>query len=156
MKSVLGVILGYVAMFATVFITLTGSYYLLGMERTFQPGSYNVTLLWVVVMMIFSFVAAFIGGRVCRVISRNGKALIPLAALVLVLGLVSAVATYLTAQNPVARTGDVSNQQAMMSAQQPIWAALALPVLGAAGVLIGGRKKHDGQPELQPTALEHQ
>ena len=138
-KSTLGVILGYLAMLATVFITLTGAYYLLGMERTFKPGSYDVTPLWVLIMVLFSIFAAFIGGRVCRMISGNTRAMIPLAAFVLMLGLVSAVATILAADVPVTRAGDVSNQQAMMNAQLPGWAALLLPVLCAIAVAVGGR-----------------
>jgi hypothetical protein len=139
-RSILGVIVGYLAMLATIFLTLTGSYYLLGMERTFKPGSYDVTLLWVLVMTLFSVLAAFIGGRVCRLISGKPRAMIPLAAFVLMLGLVSAVATILASEIPVTRAGDVSNTQAMTNAQLPRWAALLLPVLCAAGVALGGRQ----------------
>lgn len=32
-RSILGVIVGYLAMLATIFLTLTGSYYLLGIDR---------------------------------------------------------------------------------------------------------------------------
>ncbi|HET9218542.1 MAG TPA: hypothetical protein VFR18_16275 [Terriglobia bacterium] len=142
-KSILGVIVGYLAMLATVFITLTTSYYLLGVERTFKPDSYDVTLVWVFVMLLFSVLAAFIGGSVCRLISGKTRAMIPLAAFVLVLGLVSAVATILASEVPVTRGGDVSNQQAMMNAQLPGWAALLLPVLCAAGVVLGGRKRSE-------------
>ena len=143
MRSFLGVVLGYLAMFATVFITLTAAYFLLGMERTFQPGSYDVTLLWVVVMLTFSVVAAIIGGKVCRMISRKGSALLILATLVLVLGLTSAVASVLASRTPLERTGDVSNQEAMTKAQLPTWAAVLLPVLCTVGVGIGGKGKRE-------------
>jgi hypothetical protein len=140
-RAVVAVILGYVVMFVIVFVTLTASYLVLGMERTFQPGSYNVTALWMVVMLVFSLLAAIVGGKVCRIVSDTRIALVLLVALVLVLGVVSAVpALYAVETNP-ARTGDVSNIQAMMNAKEPKWLSVSLPVIGIIGVLIGGRRK---------------
>jgi hypothetical protein len=38
-----------------------------------------------------------------------------------------------------ARTSDVSNMEAMQKAKEPAGVALTNPLLGAAGVLVGGR-----------------
>ena len=39
-RIILGVIFGYVVMFAVSFVTLTATYMTLGQDRTFQIGSY--------------------------------------------------------------------------------------------------------------------
>jgi len=140
-RSILGVILGYVAMFVTVFLTLTISYVVLGMDGTFRPGSFQVSSLWMSIMMVFSFVAAVIGGKVCRIVSGRPWALVPLVSLVLVLGMTSAVAAALSSDSSVVRTGDVSVLEAMANAQQPRWVTLVLPLLSAVGVVIGGKKR---------------
>jgi hypothetical protein len=140
-RTVLGVILGYVVMFVIVFVTLTASYLALGMERTFQPGSYGVTPLWLFVMLVFSFLAAIVGGKVCMMVSGRKTATILLVALVLVLGVVSAVPALLAVETNTVRTGDVSNLKAMMNAKEPKWVAVLLPVIGVIGAVIGGRAK---------------
>jgi hypothetical protein len=142
-RTVLGVILGYVVMFVIVFVTLTVSYLVLGMERTFQSGSFDVTALWIFVMLVFSFLAAIAGGKVCRIVSGRGLGLILLVALVLVLGLVSAVPALYAVETTAVRTGEVSNLQAMMNAKEPKWVSVLLPVIGVIGVVIGGRAKKE-------------
>jgi hypothetical protein len=42
------------------------------------------------------------------------------------------------------RVGDVPMMEAMQKAQEPDWAPFALPFIGAAGVLIGGKLKRRG------------
>jgi type IV secretory pathway TrbF-like protein len=141
MKSVLGAILGYISMMLTVFITLTASYFALGSQRAFEPNSYRVTAIWWSIMLVFSFIAAIVGGKVCRWISGQSGSIIPLVALVLVLGAVSAVPAILASSDEVVRAGDVPLMEAMSNAQQPKLITLLLPVVAAAGVVIGGRKK---------------
>jgi hypothetical protein len=143
-RTIVSVILGYVVMFVIVFVTLTASYLVLGMERTFQPGTYDVTPLWIFVMLVFSFLAAVVGGTVCRIVSDRKIALALLVALVLVLGLVSAVPALYAVETNAVRAGDVSNLQAVMNAREPKWVSVLLPVVGIIGVVIGGRTK--GKP----------
>ena len=140
-RTILGVIFGYVAMFVTVFLTLTISYFILGADGAFQPNSFQVSRLWVSIMLVFTVVAALIGGKVCRMISGGAKALIPLVALVLVLGMTSAAAAVLSSDSTLVRTGEVSVFQAMGNAQRPRWLIVLLPLLCAGGVVIGGSKK---------------
>jgi hypothetical protein len=69
--------------------------------------------------------------------------LILLVALVLVLGLVSAVPALYAVETTAVRTGEVSNLQAMMNAKEPKWVSVLLPVIGVIGVVIGGRAKKE-------------
>jgi hypothetical protein len=146
LKIIGSVILGYVVMFVVVFAGLTAAYLAMGADRAFKPGVYDVTGMWLGVMFGGSIGAAFAGGKACALIAKNSKAVLGLAGLVLVLGLLSAIPA-LTASNAETkpRTGGVPNLEAMMNAKQPAWVALLLPVIGVAGVLVGGRMK-PGKP----------
>jgi hypothetical protein len=141
-RGILGVIIGYVAMVVIVFCTFTASYLLMGVDRTFQPGTYQVTGLWLAVSLTLSFLAAIVAGKVARVVGGGLLAVMGLAVVVLVLGMVSAIPALLSAGSaPAPRPGDASNLTAMMNAKEPLSVALALPVIGIVGVLIGGKKK---------------
>ncbi len=146
LKNIGSVILGYLVMFVVVFVGLTAAYLAMGADRAFKPGVYDVTGLWLAVMFAVSLGAAFAGGKVCALIAKNAKAVFGLAGLVLILGLLSAVPALTAAgAETKPRTGDVPNLEAMMKAKQPAWVALLLPVIGIAGVLVGGRMK-PGKP----------
>jgi len=136
-KSIAAVIAGYLAMAIVVFATLTASYFFLGTERVFQPGSYEVTPIWLVVMVIFSVISGLAGGMVCKLIAKRNSAVTALATLAFVLGLISAIAT--PAKSASVRTGDTANFQAMMNAREPAWFVWLLPVIGFGGVWFGGR-----------------
>jgi len=137
LKSIAAVILGYIAMAAIVFSTLTGSYLLLGPDRVFHPGTYDVTAFWIILMIVFSVVSAIVGGWVCLKIAKKHSAVVGLAVLALVLGVISAF--FSGPVSAAARTGDVPNLQAMMNSKEPAWFAWLLPVIGFSGVLIGGK-----------------
>jgi hypothetical protein len=142
MRSVLGAVLGYIAMFLIVFITLTASYFALGTERAFESNSYQVSPLWWSIMLIFSFIAAVVGGKVCRRIAGKQGSVIPLVAFVLVLGAASAVPALMASSGDVVvRTGNVALMEAMSNARQPTLVTLLLPLVAAIGVVMGGRKK---------------
>ena len=57
------------------------------------------------------------------------------------LGLLSAIPVFMTSNPAEAkiRAGAVGNMEAMMNAKQPTWIALLNPLIGVAGVMIGGR-----------------
>jgi hypothetical protein len=138
-RSIGAVLLGYLTMFVVVFITLTVSFLALGVDRVFQPGSYDVTVLWLAAMTVFSLVAAILGGKVCAAVGKRKGALTGLLVVVLVLGLLNVIPALMAGGAPATRSGDVPNVQAMMSAKEPVWFALLLVVIGVAGVWIGGR-----------------
>jgi hypothetical protein len=81
--------------------------------------------------------AAIIGGYVCVTIARRPKAARWMASVVVALGLLMAIPALLAQPSNKVRTGDVPNMEAMMNGQQPTWVALANPLVGGAGVLIG-------------------
>ena len=137
MRSFGGVVLGYVMMVAFVFLSFSLAYRLLGADRAFQPGTYDVTTLWIVTSFILGLAGAILGGYVCEAISRTAKAAKVLAVLVLVLGFAFAVPVLTNTSPAPPREGAVSNAAAMQNAKQPGWVALLNPLFGAIGVLIG-------------------
>lgn len=141
LKAVLAVIAGYVAMAAIIFVVFTGLYSAMGPDRAFQPGTYEVSGLWLVASFSVSLVAAILGGVVARRISGPGAAR-ALAALVVVLGLVMAwpVLNPSADTRPTVRSAGTPNLEAMQNARQPAWVSLTIPLVGAVGVLIGGSR----------------
>lgn len=141
-KKVLGVLAGYVVMAAFVFITFSATYMVLGTEESFQPNSYEVSSFWIIASILLGFAGAVLGGLTSIVIGRSPKASMVLAGLVLVLGVVSALATFSPDEGQsLGRAGEVGLIEAMQSAHQPPWLAFLNPLLGVAGVLFGPRMK---------------
>ncbi len=143
-RNIGGVILGYISMALIIFLTFTGAYLLMGADRAFKPGTYEVSVLWLIVSFLLALCAALIGGYVCAVVARSKGAVIALAVLVLILGIVAAIPALMAAsdaRSSITREGDVSNLEAAQKAQQPGWAALFNPAVGAVAILVGARLK---------------
>jgi hypothetical protein len=136
-KQILGGIVGYVATFVCMFIAFTCFYLGMGADRAFQPGSYEVSILWIVLSLIVVFVCALVGGFVASLIGGSGAAKI-LAGIILVLQFVVLAIIISSGVPNEARTADVPNMVAMSKAQTPIWAVLIQTVCSVAGALVGG------------------
>ena len=146
MKTLGGVVLGYLMMFAFVFLSFTLAYGLMGAERAFRPGVYDVSFLWILTSFILGLAGAMLGGYVCEAIARDERAPKLLAVLVLVLGFAFAVPVLTNTVPSPPREGAVSNTVAMQNAQQPPWVALLNPLFGAIGVLIGAGARSGRSP----------
>jgi len=135
------IVLSYVVMFALVFVTFTLAYLAMGADGAFKPGTYEVSVLWLTASIVLGLVAAVAGGYVCAVVGRSAKAPLALAVVVLVIGfgLAFANSDAPDPDTPQVRDGAVGNFEAMQSARQPTWLTMVNPVIGAIGVLIGGR-----------------
>jgi len=140
-KNIISVIVGYIVMGGCVFVAFTAAYRVLGAEGSFQPGSFEVSGIWSVISVIVGTVASLSGGLACAAISKNKKAVVWLAALVLVLGFVSAVMETKKKSGEVLppRTAEISNREAMVNARTPLWMLILNPLIGVAGVLSAGR-----------------
>ena len=143
LRSALAVIVGYIVMFVLQVAAFMTIYTLMGANWSFRPASYEASTRWTVMQFGVILVTAIIAGLICAAIARGGKATLALAAVVLVLGLALACAS--TAWRPSdtheIRTGNVPNMEAMSKARHPAWVIFLGPVIGAVGVLIGGKLK---------------
>lgn len=140
-RSILGVVAGYLAMFVFVFISFTILYLLLGANGAFEPDTYEVSLTWIIISFILSIVAAILGGYLCVLIAKNHKAALVLAGIVFVLGIAMAIPVLIDVENEVQemRKADVPNLEAMQNAKQPPLVALLTPLIGALGVFAGSK-----------------
>jgi len=143
LRSALGVIIGYLVMFVLQVIAFMSIYTMMGADWSFKPASYEASTRWTVMQLAVILVTTIIAGLVCAAIARGGKAPLALAGLVLVLGLALAAAStaFRPADTHEPRTGNVPNMEAMSKARHPAWVIFLGPVIGAVGVLIGGRLK---------------
>ena len=141
LKSILGVIVGYIVMAILSFAIYTCAYLGLGVERVFEAGSYDVSTIWMVIMIVLSLIGGILGGLVCAAISKSKGACKAFAGIVLALGLIISIMTAMKEHPDTARSGDVPNFEAMQKAQTPTWLCLLTPVLGAGGVLFGAKRK---------------
>ena len=141
LKSILAVIVSFILMAIFSFAAFTCAYFALGAERVFEAESYDVSTIWMVIMIALSLIGGILGGLICAAISRSMGVCKVFAGIVLALGLLSGIVTTMKEQPDTARSGDVPNLEAMQKAQTPMWLCLVNPFLGAAGVLIGARMK---------------
>lgn len=142
-RSILAVIVGYVVMFVLVFAVFTGAFLLMGPEWSFKPNSFEASNAWNIMALVANLLIAVIGGFFSAAIARGGKAPMVLAIVVFALGMLLAIPTLFAnkANANKVRTGNISQMEAMQNATQPAWVPFTFPILGAIGVLIGGKLK---------------
>lgn len=146
MRSLGGVVLGYLMMAAFVFLSLSLAYRIIGADLVFQPGVFDVSGLWIITSIVLGLVAAVLGGYACATVARNVGAPKMLAVVVIVLGVVLALPAVTGDAPTLPREGTVASSEAMRSARQPGWLALLNPLIGAVGVLWGARLKGAREP----------
>jgi type IV secretory pathway TrbL component len=142
-RLIAGVVVGYLILAGLLFVSFTAAYAVLGADRAFQPGTYQVSTLWVAAGVAIWLGAGLAGGYVCARLARRRTAADALAGIVLVLGVLVAGIGIIGAQGGESgvRSGEVGNADAMKSAQTPPWAALLNPLVGAAGIMAGSRRR---------------
>ena len=141
LRAILAVIASYVLMFVLIFLTFTGVYFVLGAGGAFKPGSFAASNRWIAIAFVVNFVVAVMGGLICAAIAKGGKAPIALAAVVFVLGLLLAIPSLMVQKADAVRIGEVPMFEAMQKAKEPPWVPFTFPIVGAIGVLIGGKLK---------------
>ncbi len=100
MRTVLAVIAGYIAMFLLVIILFTIAYLAMGADLSFKPGSYEPSLLWIVVSFVLGLIAAIAGGWICAAIAPGTKAPVALVVVVIVLGLLTSIRSSNATRHP--------------------------------------------------------
>jgi len=142
-RSIIGVVVGYIVMFILQVAAFMTIYTIVGPDWSFKPASYQASTRWTVMQFAVILITAIIAGLVCAIIAKGGKAPMVLAGVILVLGLaLGALAISMKPANAhEVRTGNVPNMEAMSKAQHPMWVIFLGPVIGAVGAVIGGKLK---------------
>lgn len=134
--------MSYAVLFFLWMALFFGAYALLGPERAFQPDSYEVATLWLVLTGVITFCGAIAGGYLCAVISKSNRACQVLAFVVFLVAIFLCIKAMRRDTGGLhIRAGDVTNREAVELAVIPTWMHLLNPVIGAAGVLLGARMK---------------
>jgi hypothetical protein len=141
LRGAVGVVVSYVAMAVLVFVMLSLLWMVLGASGAFESGSFQTSMTWSVASLVLGFAAAVVGGWLCAKIAQGPTAPKVLAGLVLVLGLLFCIPVLMQDPSTEARAGDMPMLQAMQKAVTPAWVALLNPIVGAAGVMLGARRK---------------
>jgi len=120
-----------------------GVFFLMGVEWSFKPGSFEASNRWIAMSLVANLIIGVIGGLVCAVIAKGGKAPMVLAIVVFALGMLLSIPSLMAHQKNAGeiRTGNVTQMEAMQKANEPVWVPFTFPIIGAIGVLIGGRLK---------------
>lgn len=138
-KTIIGVIVGYIVMSIFLFAAFTCLYLVLGPEGAFKPATFDTSTTWVIGGFILGFIGTIIGGFTAALIAKNNKAAFYFGILVLVVSLgVSIVALQVGNPHEV-RAGDIPNLEAMQKAQLPTWFNFVYPFTGLLGAIVGGR-----------------
>ena len=144
LRAILSVIAGYVGLFIWVIATMTGTWFLLGSDFAFDKGTYDASTGWSVVSLVLGTIGAVIAGLVTASIARTATPAKVLAGIVFVFGVVEAVAHQVgDATADEAANGipaeELTTWEAATTSHPQVWYSCALPFVGCAGVLIGGR-----------------
>jgi hypothetical protein len=142
LKSILAIIVSYIAMFVIFMAIFTCLYFVLGVERVFQADSYEVSMLWIALTLVIGFLVSMFAGWLCAAISKSWRACQVFALIVFLLALMQCLSAL--RRNPDApntRAGEVGMFDAMRLAVTPLWLHFVNPILSGAGVLIGARMK---------------
>jgi MFS family permease len=136
-RRILAILVGFIAMLVVAIALLAGAYSLLGPDRYFQQGSYNASVVAIVTGFIVAIISALFGGWVASRIGGR-TAVRMLAFLFVVLGFASAIPTIQSHNRSDPRSPEVSEIQAMQMSKNPHWVTFLHPLVGGAGVLVGG------------------
>jgi hypothetical protein len=136
LRIIAGIIVGWIVMAVLVMATFGITMMVLGLDRILKPGTYWTTDTFNVIVLAGGLLAAIVGGMVCKIISRDSRATLILAAIVLIMGIGSAVMN-MNKPDPPPRAGAATMQDIATHGKEPNWFAVMKTVLAVAGLVIG-------------------
>lgn len=136
--NLLAVVAGYLVMAIGIGVIFSLAYMVMGAEWAYQPDSWDVSAGWVIMSIIVGAGVAVGAGKVCYLIARNHTAAKYLIALVLVLGITSAIMMMIGGGGgDEVRDFAPSVFEATEKSVQPVWLSWLNPLIGAVGVAVG-------------------
>jgi MFS family permease len=138
MRAVLAVVLAFIALSVLVFALSLAPWLALGNDVILEPGRFDSTMAYTVYAVVVAGLGGVFGGWLCATIGRSRAAVLVLAVLCLGVGLTNHFAQHHKAE-PGSRPAGLSVMDAMAQRREPDWFTLLVPVLGAAGIVVGGR-----------------
>ncbi|MBK6900992.1 MAG: hypothetical protein IPH09_17615 [bacterium] len=136
LRAAAGLVVGFLVLQGTAVITMSLCWLATGPGFAFREGSLDTSTGWSLLSVGLGLVGAGFGGRVAARFSPHAVPL--LAGVVAVLGLMSALGpdpVRPALEKPIAELGVF---EAASYAIPPHWYRYAIPLVGVAGVLLGG------------------
>ena len=137
-RSIIGVIVGYIVMVALQIAAFMYIYNLMGPDWAFKTATFQASTRWHLMQFVVILLTAAIAGLVCALIAGRGKACVALAGLVLVIGMALGILSHSARSADSRPPGPISGAEAMQKATHPLWLVLINPFIGAVGVIAGG------------------
>jgi len=137
-RSILAVVLTYIAMSAFIIGVFMSLWLGLGPDRLLEPGSWKGNLFFSITAPTITVLAGLLGGWMCATIGRRRGPVLALAAVVLVVGM---LLCYVTIQKPYPedpREPGLTMPQIMEKGREPTWLAVLNPIIGAVALLLSG------------------
>ena len=150
-RAILGVIVGYIVMAILVMVLFVGMWFALGVDGMLESGTFQGKWTINIGAPLISIIGALVGGAICMKVGRSRKAVLVFACLVLAAGLVAAAVGW-NKPEPGPRKPGLSVFEALQQGREPNWYLLVNPIIGAAGILIGGRLARQDRAAQAPGA----
>jgi len=140
-RLIVGVVVGYIVM--SILIIAVFSLSIVLPDFAFEKDRFDVTIEWIVFTLVAGFISAIVGGFVAAWIGKR-RAAYATAIVAFVLGMGGAVDN-LKKERPAESDSPagMTTMERGNKAVQPNWYAFTLPILGATGIVIGGRLRCD-------------
>lgn len=138
MRTVLGVVIAFVAMATLVFAASVAPWFVLGLDTVLQPGRFDTVAAFNVYAVLVGILGAIFAGWLCARIARSWPAVILLAVLCFIAGMTNAFGQSRKPEPGVRQQG-LTVGQAVAARREPAWFTLLMPGVGVVGVLLGGR-----------------
>ena len=140
-RTILGIVVGYIAMSILMFLLFSALYLVLGTSGSFIPDSPYVSTTWLIAGFVMFFAAATVAGLVSSLIGKSASAGLLMGLVILVVGLILAFFQIASMpENIVRDPQEVPLMEAMAIRQQPVWALFVNPIIGLIGAFVGGRR----------------
>jgi hypothetical protein len=137
-RSILGVIASLIAMAILVSVLSVALWFVLGVDGVLKPATFDAMPVLTIWSVLAAFIGALFGGWMCLKISKSRTAVLVFAILAILLGLLNATMQQ-GKPTPGPREPGLSVFDAIQKRKEPIWFTLLVPVIGCAGILLGGR-----------------
>ena len=140
-RSIIGVIVGYIVMVGLQVAAFMKIYDLMGPDWSFKSASFQASTRWHLMQFVVILLTAAIAGLVCALIAKRGKACLALAGLVMVIGMGLGILSHSGRPADTRPPGPIPGREAMTKATHPLWLVFVMPFIAGVGVLAGGSLK---------------
>src|SRR5580765_4160015 len=126
MRTVLGVVIAFVAMSAIVFAASVAPWFALGLDAVLEPGRFDSTVPFNVYAVLVGILGALFAGWLCATLARTRIAVIALAVLCFAAGMTNAFAQ-MSKPIPGDRPPGLTVAEAIAKRKEPAWFTLLMP-----------------------------